>query len=62
VSAALSNLKQLSILAASREKTLVKTGKSIFEVIWSVTVSSNDKLSSAKIGSIEFVETLWEDA
>jgi len=51
---------QPSILPAISEKTVVKTGKSLLDVIWSVTVTATGKLSAPKIDSVEFLETSWD--
>ncbi len=39
---------------------IVSTGKSKFEIIWSVTVTTKKILKSPKIESINFVETIWQ--
>jgi hypothetical protein len=44
----------------NREKTLVANGKTVFDVIWSVAVSTTGKFSNPRIELIEHVETLWE--
>ncbi len=41
-------------------KELVTNGKSIFEITWSVSVSTTQKFSNPKIESIQHVETIWE--
>lgn len=41
-------------------KQLVRSGQSVFEVIWSVVVTSAGKLINPKIESIEYVETNWQ--
>ncbi len=41
-------------------KTQVASGKSIFEVTWSVSVSTNQRFTASKIENIEFIETSWE--
>ena len=46
---------------AEGTKTLVKKGRTVFEVAWSTTVSSNKKLVRPKIDGISFVETIWSD-
>jgi hypothetical protein len=40
-------------------KEIITTGKTKFEVIWSVTLTTKQKLTSAKIESINFIETIW---
>jgi hypothetical protein len=40
-------------------KEIIATGKTKFEVIWSVTLTTKKKLTSAKIESINFIETIW---
>ncbi|GEM_PF-1110912 len=47
-------------LTDSKEKVLVKKGKTIFEVTWSVAVTTNGRLSAPRIESIDFIETIWE--
>lgn len=42
------------------ERKLVAKGKTIFDVTWTVTVSTARKLSRAVIGDIAFIETVWE--
>ncbi len=37
----------------------VATGKSIFEVVWSVSVSTSGRFSKPRIETIKFVETVW---
>jgi len=41
-------------------ESLIASGKTVFEVAWSVSVSTNQKFSAPKIEDIKFVETLWE--
>lgn len=41
-------------------RTLVASGESVFEVTWSVSVSADDWRSSAKVETIDFIETIWE--
>lgn len=43
----------------SKREARFANGTSAFEVIWSVTVSTNKKLSNPKIESILFVQTNW---
>jgi hypothetical protein len=43
------------------EKTLVATGKSIFEVNWSVSVSTKKKFSNPRIEGIDFIESIWDN-
>jgi hypothetical protein len=43
-----------------REKRLLKSGRHIFEVNWSVTVDAKKKLSRPEINEIVFSETSWE--
>jgi hypothetical protein len=38
----------------------VTTGNSILEVTWSVSVATNGKLSTARIESLDFIETVWD--
>jgi hypothetical protein len=47
-------------VATPQGKTWVATGKSIFEVTWSVSVSTNQRFTSPRIESAEFIETSWE--
>lgn len=46
----------------TRTKTLAAKGKTIFEITWSVAVTTSKKLSAPKIEKIEFIETLWEES
>jgi hypothetical protein len=39
---------------------VVRTGKTVFEVVWSVHVNQAKKLSKLKIEQINFVETTWD--
>jgi len=52
----------LSLLGASeQEKILVTEGSTIFEVDWSISVTTTTKsLSKQKIENIKFVETVWD--
>lgn len=47
-------------VVARRNQVPVATGRSTFEVVWSVSVSTNRRLSSPKVEAISFVETIWE--
>ena len=47
-------------LATPWGKTRIATGKSIFEVTWSVSVSTNKRFTAPKIENMEFIETSWE--
>jgi hypothetical protein len=53
-------IEQPSLPTMRHKQILFKTGKSIFEVIWSVTVTASGKLSSPKIQSVEFIENSWD--
>ena len=49
------------LLSASRyEKRKERNGRSFFEVLWSVQVSQNGRISKARIEKIEFIETVWD--
>ena len=48
------------LLTGQSSESLVANGKSIFEVTWSITVSTNKKFSNPKIEAIEFIESSWE--
>lgn len=53
------------MLLGSSEKNpvhdkIIARGKTIFDVVWSVSVSIAQKFSKPKIDSIKFVETVWE--
>lgn len=43
-----------------KEKRLVKSGATIFEVNWSTTVDSKRKLSRPEIQEVVFSETIWD--
>lgn len=45
---------------AQKEKQLVKSGATIFEVNWSTTVDAKRKLSRPEIQEVIFLETIWE--
>ncbi|GBD86554.1 hypothetical protein BMS3Abin03_00474 [bacterium BMS3Abin03] len=45
-----------------KEKVEVKKGETAFDVIWSVIVNTNYKLSNPKIESINYIGTNWENA
>lgn len=47
-------------LPALKSKTLLNSGKIIFEVIWSVVVTAQNNLIRPQIESIEYIETVWE--
>lgn len=47
-------------LDAPWNKTRIATGKSIFEVTWSVSVSMDQRFTAPKVENIEFIETSWE--
>ena len=49
-----------SITASPMTKSLMKKGRSTFEITWSVAVTTAGKFSSPRIESIEYIETLWE--
>ncbi len=40
---------------------VVSKGSTVFEVIWSISVSTTQKFSRPKIEEIKFVETVWEN-
>ena len=46
----------------STKKEIIKKGTSEIEVIWSVLVSTRFKFSKAKIESIKYLETKWQNA
>jgi hypothetical protein len=58
------SVKRIEEAAAfgSQAETLYKTGHVIFEVTWSVGVSTRMKLTKPKIESIDYVETTWQPA
>jgi hypothetical protein len=60
---ALVGLPQTSLFDTVPEttKTLVKKGRTVFDVAWSTTVDKNKKLTRPKIDDISFVETTWSD-
>lgn len=39
---------------------LVAEGKTIFEVVWSVSISTRKKLSAPKIEDINYIESIWQ--
>lgn len=43
------------------KKIDVGSGKTIFEIHWSVTITQSKKLSAAKVDKIEFVATKWDE-
>jgi hypothetical protein len=43
-----------------RQKELVSVGKSVFEVNWSIAVTTRGRLSQHRIESIDYIETVWE--
>jgi hypothetical protein len=45
-----------------QSETLYKTGHIIFEVTWSVGVTTRMKLTKPQIESIDYVETTWQPA
>lgn len=53
-------LKDPFNLFPPRTRSLIKTGKVVFEVTWSVSVTTTGKLSGARIEAIEYVETTWD--
>jgi hypothetical protein len=42
------------------QREVVASGKSVFEVTWSVSVSTTQKFSNPKIESVQHIETVWE--
>ena len=44
----------------SMSERVISEGKTVIEVVWSVTVSTSERLSKPKIESIAFVETVWD--
>lgn len=58
----LSNMPQKSIYgieSGQPTEETIATGKSKFEVIWSVTLTTNKVFKNPKVESIQFVETTW---
>jgi len=49
----------LSNLSWKRLERIVATGKTIFDVAWSVSVSTTGRLSRPRIEDLKFVETVW---
>ena len=47
--------------ALNTEKVNLANGFTVFEIAWSVTVSTNKKLRNPQIDSINFVEINWEE-
>jgi len=48
------------ITPASQRTERLINGKSVFEVSWSVVVSTTQKLSKGRVESLDFVETAWD--
>jgi hypothetical protein len=52
-------------VATSIDKTqtqpiIISKGKTIFEVVWSISVSTSQKFSKLTIESLKFIDTIWE--
>ena len=51
----------LSSMGSTRNfRFLIATGKSLFEVTWSISVSTRWRLSAPRIESISYLDTIWE--
>ncbi len=50
-----------TLLGGSYKEELVANGRTTFEVIWSVTVTTTHNLISPKIEAINFIEINWND-
>jgi hypothetical protein len=44
----------------TRSKELSGKGESVFQVVWSVVVTTRGKLSSPRVESLEYIGTTWE--
>jgi hypothetical protein len=55
----LTGLFDLGAHKSAMTEELVATGKTVFEVTWSVAVSTARKLSSPRVEELTFVETTW---
>ena len=56
-------IESLLAHASAKEPTsdkVIAKGKTIFDIIWSVSVSTTEKFSKPKMESIEFIENIWE--
>ena len=42
------------------ERVLVTKGQSVFDVLWSVSIATDDKFRAPRLDGVEFVETTWE--
>lgn len=51
-----------SIGSTIQTKELFSKGKSVFEVVWSISITATEKLTFPKIISINHVRTTWEQA
>ena len=49
-----------SLISTKRTKELFKTGELIFEVVWSVLITTRGEFRSSRIESLKHVETNWE--
>jgi hypothetical protein len=56
-SLATNKLESPESLQSSEE--VISTGKSKFEIVWSVTLTTTKVLKTPKIESINFIETVW---
>lgn len=55
-------LNLISSLLSSPSKELNHKGATVFEIIWSVSVSTSRTFSNPKIESMNYIETIWENA
>jgi hypothetical protein len=52
-------LRDLRLLSTTLKKVEVNSGKTTFEVLWSVNITQTKKLTSPQIDKIEFISTKW---
>lgn len=55
---------QLSVPTAdilnSTSKIIITKGKTVFDIRWSVSLSTNNKLTRAVIDEIKYIDTVWD--
>lgn len=51
-----------TLLGSATKKVEVGTGKTNFEIEWSVTVNQNKKLISPVLGKISYIDSIWSES
>ncbi|MBI5192889.1 MAG: hypothetical protein HZA08_05545 [Nitrospirae bacterium] len=56
----MSGLIQPSSIYSNLTKKVIKKGRTVFEVIWSFSISSEGRFTRSKINEIKYLHSIWE--